>query len=470
VTPTRRWWWSLVAILMAAAWVRLANLGTFSLWLDEVFTMTIADRPMAETIAACAADAENVPLYAVITNLGLDLGATETSLRLPPILAGLASIALLAMWVRRHFGPQVALLTAGFCALSTFHIRYSQELRSYPYLMLLCALALLAGDRLRRSPDTRSVLALAATIALGLYTHLNFVLILIPTAGTLFLSEESDSDRKSPPRRVLALFGLSLTIGAAFFIPWLWIISRNLVERMPRHWVTDWSWPVVGNRWQVWTIATWEDDPITTLGLLLGAIAILGLVAACKNRAGRLVIIPGLATIVGWELLMLAIHHWSNSRYNLPQWPFVAILLGLGFHQILMWLRWRWLQVAVTATAVALLMAHVKIYHHIGRPHWDTLAAVITELRNPDEPVLADSHWTTTCLSYYLGEKVPTTTGRPDRVDAVLSASPSLLMVHRTPPQPDNANVEDDWTVLSVIPRTATLARLSRRQDEAAPR
>lgn len=167
---------------------------------------------------------------------------------------------------------------------------------------------------------------------------------------------------------------------------------------------------------------------------------------------------------------MLAIHHWSNSRYNTPQWPFVAILLGLGFRQILRWLRWRWLQVAVTVTAVALLATHVKVYHRIGRPHWDTLAAVITDLRNQGEPVLADSHWTTTCLSYYLGEKVPTTAGRPDRVHAALAASPSLLMVHRTPPQEDNATVEVEWTVLSVIPRTATLARLSRRQNEEMPR
>jgi len=64
-----------------AALVRICNLGTFSLDLDEVLTMTRAVLPFPEMIAACAADADNVPLYLVITRCSLRLGLLEPWLR-----------------------------------------------------------------------------------------------------------------------------------------------------------------------------------------------------------------------------------------------------------------------------------------------------------------------------------------------------------------------------------------------------
>ena len=183
-----------VLIGVVAAFLRVCNLGTFSLWLDEVFTMRVASKPLLDTLAACAADAENVPFYAVVTNLGLRAGLDDPWIRLIPITAALVSIAFLAVWTDRHFGRSVALLTAAFCALSSFHVRYSQELRAYPYLLLICSVTLLVADRLSARPDRRSVLALAATVAVGCYTNQTYVLVLVPVAGLVFAAGQSGSD------------------------------------------------------------------------------------------------------------------------------------------------------------------------------------------------------------------------------------------------------------------------------------
>ena len=156
------WWGALAAILAVAALVRLCSLGTFSLDLDEVLTMTRAVLPFPEMIAACSQDPDNVPLYLVITSLSLAAGLVEPWFRLVPIAAGLASIVAWSWWSRRHFGNSASLLLAGFLALSTFHLRYSQELRAYPYLLLVTALVMLATDRLRARPGAGSALALAA--------------------------------------------------------------------------------------------------------------------------------------------------------------------------------------------------------------------------------------------------------------------------------------------------------------------
>ena len=150
------WWGALTAILAVAALVRLCSLGTFSLDLDEVLTMTRAVLPFPEMIAACAKDPDNVPLYLVFTSLSLAAGLAEPWFRLPPIAAGLASIVAWAWWTRRHFGDAASLLLAGFLALSTFHVRYSQELRAYPYLLLVTALVMLATDRMRARPGAGS--------------------------------------------------------------------------------------------------------------------------------------------------------------------------------------------------------------------------------------------------------------------------------------------------------------------------
>jgi uncharacterized membrane protein len=163
--------------------VRVCNLGSFSLDLDEVFSMTRAVLPFPEMMAASARDADNVPLYLVITSLSLAAGLVDPWIRLIPIAAGLASIVAWAWWSRRHFGEAASLLLAGFLALSTFHLRYSQELRAYPYLLLVTALAMLAADRLRARPGPPWALALAAVVATGWYLHFSFALIFAPLLG-----------------------------------------------------------------------------------------------------------------------------------------------------------------------------------------------------------------------------------------------------------------------------------------------
>ncbi len=73
----RRWGFALFAIVSIAFVIRLWNLGTFSLWLDEVVTLRFAGLPFDRLLAACAGDAENVPLYAVVAFLGTRAGLTE---------------------------------------------------------------------------------------------------------------------------------------------------------------------------------------------------------------------------------------------------------------------------------------------------------------------------------------------------------------------------------------------------------
>ena len=103
--------------------------------------------PFKEMFAAAANDPENVPVYIYITGLSLRMGLIDPWYRLLPIAAGLASIPVWAIWTRIQFGSRISLLVAGLFALATFHVRYSQELRSLP---------LPVPDRRRHHDDWRS--------------------------------------------------------------------------------------------------------------------------------------------------------------------------------------------------------------------------------------------------------------------------------------------------------------------------
>jgi hypothetical protein len=450
-----------VLIGVVAAFLRVCNLGTFSLWLDEVFTMRVASKPLLDTLAACAADAENVPFYAVVTNLGLRAGLDDPWIRLIPITAALVSIALLAVWTDRHFGRSVALLTAAFCALSSFHVRYSQELRAYPYLLLICTVTLLVADRLRARPDWRSVLALAATVAVGCYTNLTYVLVLVPVAGLVFAAGQSGSDvGRIAASRIRLRYLTGVSLGVIAFVPWLVWTWTKLGSRLSRPRTTEWSWQGVGDRWQALTIAVGNFDRLTWFGVVLALFFVVGVVAALRMRVGRAVLIPALATLLGWEVVLQIIEHWSAARYDTALWPFIAILVALGFERILRFLRWKWLCWAACGAVAVMLLVHVDAYHRRGRPHWDRLAEAVREVRRPGEKLVTIQHFSRTCLTYYLGEPITAIDRKPKRLRQRLEGSESLLVVSRSALDRKYLRHASAHAELTGIHRTARLYRL----------
>ncbi len=300
------------ALLLAgvAVFLRVCNLGTFSLWLDEVFTMRVASKPLIETLSRCAEDTENVPVYAVVANLGLKIGLDDPWIRLLPIAAGLASIVLLALWTRRYFSPTAAWLVAAFCALSPFHIRYSQELRAYPYLLLMCTATLVLADRLRSHPDWKSTSALAATVALGFYTNLTYALVLVPVAGMMLATPSPDRGGKAiSPNSIRTRFVTAVFFGALAFLPWIWLISQTLVTRLERTRTTDWTWLAVGQRWECLTIAPGHFTLLSWFGVVLAVVFVIGIIAAARTPTGRAVLLPALATLAVWEVVLVVVKH-----------------------------------------------------------------------------------------------------------------------------------------------------------------
>ncbi len=467
-SPDARWWWTLAAIVAVAAWVRLCNLGSFSLALDEVFTMGRAVLPLGDLITAGANDPENMPLYLFITKLSLWLGLTDPWIRLFPVAAGLASIVIWALWTRAHFGPSVGLLLGGMLAISTFHIRYSQELRAYPYLLLITGATMIVGDLIRQRPTLVHTAILSILVGLGCFSHHSFLLIFIPLIGIVIFDRDAmpETETASPIAVRRSLIG-GLVLGMIPYLGWLAHIATRLQHRVSRG-ATHWTLELVEERWQFLTVAANEGEPLGWLAVVLAVLGVIGVTIALRDPAGRVTLLPAVAGIFLMEGTLVALNRWSKGRYETTLWPFVMILVALGVYRMLLRLGPKALRFLVIAIlAVAMLFA-VDAYHRTGRPHWDRMAEAVRVARRPGEPVLAENHWSTECVEHYYAPGVTTLGRDPAALRAELHSVPSALVVAplRNRP-PDLRKLTRRGSLIATIPDTGWLYRL--RPDLIGP-
>jgi predicted membrane-bound mannosyltransferase len=175
----------LIGLALLALLPRLVNLGSFSMWFDEVAETLQASGLLAYTWAELKSDVVHPPLDGLLTWSLLHLGIDETRRRLVPIVFGVVTVLLLASWASRRFGRIAGVATGLFAACSPIHVHYSQELRPYALALFFVALAVVAVDRALDHVDGRR-LGLAALALLGcLYSLTGRAVLVAALCGTV---------------------------------------------------------------------------------------------------------------------------------------------------------------------------------------------------------------------------------------------------------------------------------------------
>ena len=141
-------------------------------------------------------------------------------LRVPSLLAGLASVPLTYLLGKRLVGATAGFVGAALVALSPFQIFYATEARAYELVMFFCLLATLA---LLRAVDTgrwQWWAGYGLSAAAALYTHYNAVFVLAFVFAWAFVAHPEG-------RKGL----LVANVGAAvLFAPWLPQFSEDSGE------------------------------------------------------------------------------------------------------------------------------------------------------------------------------------------------------------------------------------------------
>jgi 4-amino-4-deoxy-L-arabinose transferase-like glycosyltransferase len=313
--------WVALAVLTAlAAVLRIIGLNS-GLWLDEILTLLqTVRRPLWTILTAFPAETQH-PLFSLLARISVVMfGEHPWSLRLAAMLFGVAAVPALYFFARELTSQREALLGASLMAVSYHGVWFSQDARGYTGMLFFAILSSMFLLRGLRDPAWSNWLWYAITAALGTYTHLTMVFVVVTHAAIcawllLFQPKSGDfevSDWKKPAAGV-ALAGLFTLL---LYSPIL--LQVHHIFSSPSH-MGAVSTPV-------W--AFWEALRGLRIGFGAGAgVAVAGIFFAVglwsywrqSGVAAAVLVMPGMVTAAGTLLA-------RNTMY--PRFYF--FLLGFG--------------------------------------------------------------------------------------------------------------------------------------------
>lgn len=205
--------WPIGAIILLGAALRFSQIDQ-SLYADELWSWVGATSPSFGGMLDWVRSDQEItpPLFTAVAWLSVQIGEPTTLIRLPSLLAGIATIPLIYVIALRTLGPRVALSAALLATLSPFLAFYAVEARAYALAVALVAgstLAMLVA--LERDRSRGWWIAYAALSCAAMYTHYTSAYVLAAQFAWILLLR--------PHARIPAT--IANAAAAAAFLPWL---------------------------------------------------------------------------------------------------------------------------------------------------------------------------------------------------------------------------------------------------------
>ena len=170
-------YWPLLAILLIGYFLRVYDLSNESIWLDEAFSIVRAKLNLSQIFFR---PETNPPLYYSILHVWINLfGDSEFSVRFPSVLFGSLSIFMVYKVGNEIFDKDVGILSSLLLGLSVFHIRYSQEARTYSLAVLLTLLSMYFFIKILREKSYKFFFGYILSSTLLIYSHIYGLFIII---------------------------------------------------------------------------------------------------------------------------------------------------------------------------------------------------------------------------------------------------------------------------------------------------
>lgn len=402
-TDWLRQWMPIGLILLFAAALYLYQLGTESLWADELYSILDAQEFNFSAIR---------PLYYILLRVWMQFGTSDAWLRGLSVIFGLGSVFLIYLLGCRIAGKPTGSISALLLTLSPLFLDRVQEVRMYALSTCLTLGGTLVFTYVLDRPKNTTMAWWVGTRLLAiLTTPLNVILLLpdIVLFGWKFRHQ----------RRLLLTFGKFLLLLGILLLP-----STFATIAVTPEFVSDWiaTQPAPGvfdvlfmlTRLTGWSFTLPVGDAIALFyeavyfklyALML--ICLLG-IALLDKRKERLI------WVAAWAFLpsafMFVGSHISTSfwvdRYLLFFCPYILILLAAGFTRI--WQRQRTVAIVLaliyTLTTGSVL---VQFYATQQREDWRSVAQAIATHEQPGD-IIAYSSPTTRplralAMHYYKG-------------------------------------------------------------------
>ncbi len=393
-----RQWVPIALILLLATALDLYQLGTESLWLDEVYS--IRDAKGLQLISVR-------PFYFILLRVWMQFGTSEAWLRGLAVLFGLGSVFLTYQLGRRLAGESTGLIAALLLTLSPRFINHSQEVRMYTVATFLGLGGTLALTYALEHPTISSMRWWAGTRLLTILTSPPNITLLLPDMvlfGWRFRSQ----------RRVLFAFGKWLLLIGILWLPFAFSLAKATPEFIGG-WIAEYPHPSANDvvitltNFMGWlfetpfnAIAWFYNKFFKVYAVML--VCLLGIALLNKQH-------PRLIWIAAWAFLPSAtiflISQVSSTfwidRYLLFLCPYVFILLAAGFTRIWHWQRTVAIVVALVYTVA--ILGGLASYYTLQKPeNWRGVAQTIAINQKPDDTIgIIAERYRLALLHYYHG-------------------------------------------------------------------
>ena len=414
----------LLLILGIALVLRCAFISKESLWLDEIQSWWFA----SDLGRALAAERTNPPFYYTLLHFWIGwFGRSEAALRSLSVIPGVLSVGLVYALAKKLFSRNIALGAALYQAVSSFQIYYSQEARTFAWLVFFILVAGLAlWSALESGPGRRRFLyftGYALISALSLYAH--FITVFFLAGFGLFVLFRR--------RKQLIAFTASSAVAVLLFLPWLATLLRSAAGggqqyrryrllKLPQAYFSflfgDTLIPLDAQAVAHIRATLLHFAPFV-LGAMLSVAVFLPFVwLAWKHWGDRLLYALVAATAPVLLAFVISVKVMVfDERYLIAASPFLYMIVAAAVAELLRWSKegrapaWRrWSSLAAVGVYSFLLL--VSLYNYFfsprfGREQWREAVAYI-ESQDPGRTVIVfDPTWLRHCYEYYQKRGLP---------------------------------------------------------------
>lgn len=370
------------ALILAASF-RLYGLTFQSMWLDEISTLWYCspERSFSTIFDYCRNGDVNPPFfYFLLWIWQKAFGTAEYAVRLLPAVTGILGVAALYLLGRELFSKRTGIHAALLAALLPIHIYYSQEVRGYSLMFLLCTLSFLFMIRILKKHGALNAGMYTAVTALMLYTH--YYGLCVCAAQILFLAFYYVLYRKAGRGSSLKYMLPSLLLVVLIYLPWLPTIWK--MSEMQTFWA--------GNPGPYFLITYFTlyfgREPFVYLASAL----LIGVYLFCRTSgeefAGhKLLLLLWVIVVLALPMLRSFDHRHPSPfhiRYTIVIVPALLLMVGRGIEQI----RSVRFQYVVLATVLIMLAVNIfffspgNYYRQVTKEQWREAAQFIVE-RDP---------------------------------------------------------------------------------------
>ena len=346
--------------------LRIPELSSKGLWLDEAYSVLAARLPFMEMLEKLSRDA-TPPLYYVFLAPWVRLfGSGEAAARALSIVFSISGIALMGMLSFRYFSLRIASAVTLILAFTPMHIYYAQEARMYSLLALLGIALVFSGLEYLTRGSRLALILVALFSVLMLLTH-NIAAWFVIGVNVAFLSLCGD-------RRRLLRWLAAQTLAALIYLPWLLIALEQVHEQSEvLAWFRDYweAKSLVGHF--MTTIGTFAlgsfppylaiQSPLPSAPFLrIGALLVMcfGMFRWRQSTGTRFIavtVFTALLLSLGYSALYQPVH--IPGRTDQAYLPLFALFLALGIEG----LKPRFLEGAVLLVGMVGSLTILQVYH-----------------------------------------------------------------------------------------------------------